>query len=226
MSPSLLDMREIENKKKTILISGVVFLASIFVLGGIGVFLFVNEPTTYYQMKEKVLPFSSQRTEENKKIEEDVAPVSNEFGLVIPKIGVNVPIVADVDGLNPDEYFWKVTQGVAHFKHAEAHDVVVDGAFPGEEGNVFLFGHSQIPGGDTSKYQSVFNDLPVLEFEDKIIVYFQGERYNYSVIEGKVIEKNELYYLEKTESEILHLMTCWPLGFNNKRYIVIARREL
>jgi len=64
-----------------------------------------------------------------------------------------------------------------------------------------------------------------LTYEDKLIVYYKGEKYEYRVIEGKVIEKTEVYYLERTPEETLHLMTCWPLGFNNQRYLVTALKS-
>jgi len=191
-------------------------LITIFIVGVS--YLFIKNPAKYYSIKSQIFPIED-------KIPENVDPVSKDFGLVIPKIGVNVPIIADVNGLNPNEFLWKVTEGVAHFKHVEAYDVIVDGAFPGQAGNIFLFGHSQIPGGDTSKYQAVFNELPVLTYEDKLIVYYKGEKYEYRVIEGKVIEKTEVYYLERTPEETLHLMTCWPLGFNNQRYLVTALKS-
>ena len=55
-------------------------------------------------------------------------------------------------------------------------------------------------------------------------MYYQGEKFEYRVVEGKVVEKTALEYLKHTDEETLTLMTCWPLGFENKRYIVRAKR--
>jgi len=151
-------------------------------------------------------------------------PVSREFGILIPKIGVNAPIIADVDGSDKGDYLWKIKDGVGHFKALEIKDFTVDGAFPGEVGNIFIFGHSQIPGGDLSNYQGVFNQIPEMNEGDQIIIFYQNERFNYQVEEGKVVEKNDFEYLGPTEVETLTLMTCWPLGFENQRYIIRAKR--
>lgn len=157
-------------------------------------------------------------------IEEEVKPVSGDFGLVIPRLGINVPVIANVDGGNPKEYLWQVTRGVAHFKHREYADVIVDGSLPGEGGNIFLFGHSQIPGRDTGNFQGVFNGLSKLNSGDRIYVYYQDDPYVYRVSEKKVISKRDLSYLKRTPQETLTLMTCWPLGLDIRRYIIRAKR--
>ena len=212
-------MGKLSFSKKKIFLVILIFLALIIVIVLAVVYLFAKNPAKYYTLKSQVFPPQDE-------IPEDVEPVSQDFGLVVPKLGINVPVIADVNGLNPNEFLWKVTEGVAHFKHVEAYDVIVDGAFPGQIGNIFLFGHSQIPGGDTSKYQAVFNESPALNYGDKIIVFYNGEKYEYHVVEGKIIGKTDVYYLEKTPEETLHLMTCWPLGFNNERYLITALRTI
>ena len=94
----------------------------------------------------------------------------------------------------------------------------------GEDGNIFIFGHSQVPGGDMSDYRGAFNDLPNIKEGDELIFYYQEKKYSYRVYESKVVEKTAFEYLGHTTEETLTLMTCWPLGFENKRYIVRAKR--
>ena len=208
-------LKKIFQNKKVVIISLISLV--IIVILSLGYWVFTSRPATFYELKSLV--------SETPKVEKDVVPVSGDFGLVIPEIGVNYPVVPDVDGLNPDDYLWKVTEGVAHFKHSELSNLIVDGAYPGETGNIFLFAHSQIPGGDMSKYQGAFNDLPGLKAGDSILMYYKNQKYEYVVTDSKIIEKTDLHYLEKTDKETLHLMTCWPLGFNNRRYLVTAVRE-
>lgn len=151
-------------------------------------------------------------------------PISADFGLVIEKIGVNAPI-RHVDGSNEKAYLPNILQGIGHYQPKVLPQVVVDGSLPGEGGNVFLFGHSQIPGGDLSHYKGVFNNLGQLEIGDRMTVYYQGQAYyNYEVYQSKVVDKTALSYLDRTPKETLTLMTCWPLGLDIKRYIVRARR--
>ncbi|OQX51592.1 hypothetical protein B5M47_00140 [candidate division CPR3 bacterium 4484_211] len=183
----------------------------------------LRQPSRVYESYEKATSILGIK-EEAEVSQPDIIPVSKDFSLVIPKIKVNVPVIANVDGGNPREYLWRVTQGVAHFKHREFTNVIVDGALPGEKGNIFLFGHSQIPGGDTGEYKGVFNNLHKLTTGDRIVVVYQGQSYHYQVVEGKVVSKKALEYLAPTEEEVLTLMTCWPLGLDVNRYIVRAQR--
>lgn len=150
-------------------------------------------------------------------------PISLDFGLIIPKINVNAP-VRDVDGFNEKQYLPSILQGIGHFQRQVVFSNFVEAAYPGEAGNVFLFGHSQIPGGDLSHYKGVFNNLAQLENGDSITVFYQGKAYDYEVYEKRVVEKTALEYLAKTEEETLTLMTCWPLGLDVKRLIVRAKR--
>ncbi|MBU0708841.1 sortase [Patescibacteria group bacterium] len=197
----------------------------IFLFLGFGLTLWLTQPVAVYEGLAKVS--SALGVEDDLSLEEagpKLVPVSEDFSLIIPKVSINVPVIADVDGGNSKEYLWRVTQGVAHFKHRQYANVTVDGSLPGEGGNIFLFGHSQIPLGDTSDYQGVFNDLPTLVPHDRIALHYQGEQYEYQVAEGKVISKKDLTYLEATVEETLTLMTCWPLGLDIQRYIVRAKR--
>lgn len=150
-------------------------------------------------------------------------PVATDFALVINKINVNAP-VRDVDGSNEKNYLPNILQGIGHYQRKVLSQVTVDGSYPGAGGNIFLFGHSQIPGGDMSHYKGIFNDLGNLDLGDEIVVYYQNQVFRYAVFESKVVEKTALEYLSKTEDETLTLMTCWPLGLDVKRFIVRARR--
>jgi len=153
-------------------------------------------------------------------------PVNHDFSIFAPQISVNAPVYANVDGSNENAYLANVLRGVAHYQHKELDNVTVDGALPGQVGNVFLFGHSQIPGGSLENYQGVFNNLEELIEGDVIKVFYQGEEYQYEVKEGHVIEKTQVEYLAHTETETLTLMSCWPLGLDWKRYVIRAERVL
>lgn len=152
-----------------------------------------------------------------------ITPISSEFGLVVEDIGVNAPIL-DVDGFNEKEYQSNIFQGVGHFRKRLFLTDLIPAAYPGDKDNIFLFGHSQIPGGDTGHYKGVFNNLGQLENGDFIVVYYQGQPFYYEVYETGVVEKTALEYLTKTKDETLTLMTCWPLGLDIKRIIVRAKR--
>lgn len=185
--------------------------------------LWFQRPATVYEFRDRINKLVLvQNPEDDMPIDAMPAPASPYFGLWIPKIGINAPIL-DVDGSNEKEYLPNILRGVGYYQHKELPEVTVDGSFPGEGGNIFLFGHSQIPGGSLENYQGVFNDLHKLVAGDRIVVYYQGQAFEYEIFEAKVVSKHAMEYLARTESETLTLMTCWPLGLDVKRYIVRAK---
>lgn len=157
-------------------------------------------------------------------ISDNIGTGASNFNISIISLDINAPVQKNVDGSRKKDYLAGVLQGVAHYKHKVLPDVTVDGALPGEVGNIFLFGHSQIPGGDPSNFKGVFNRLPEIKIGERVQISYQDKLFDYEVYEAKVIDKSEISYLEKTPQETLTLMTCWPLGLDIKRFVVRARR--
>lgn len=157
-------------------------------------------------------------------MKDNVGTGASNFNISIISLDINAPVTKNVDGSRKEKYLPNVLQGVAHYQHKVLPDVTVDGALPGEPGNIFLFGHSQIPGGDTSNFKGVFNNLPNIKIGERVQIFYQGNSFVYEVYEAKVVGKNEISYLEKTPQETLTLMTCWPLGLDIKRFVARAKR--
>lgn len=146
-----------------------------------------------------------------------ILPVDEEFGIVIPKIGANSKVVANIDPYSEKDYQLALTKGVVQAK---------DSALPGEEGNIFIFSHSSANFYEAAKYNSVFYLLSKLEKEDEVYLFYQGQKFKYKVT-GKVIaDPSDLSYLtKKTSQKVLTLMTCWPPGTAYKRLIVMGRLD-
>lgn len=141
-------------------------------------------------------------------------PIDKDFGIMIPKIGANAKVIEGVDPFNKSEYQRALTKGVAQAKGT---------AFPGEQGNIFLFSHSSANFYEANKYNSVFFLLNELDKDDEIYLFFKGEKYKYRVLEKKVVDSLDTSYLNKnSDNKKLTLMTCWPPGTSLKRLIVIA----
>ena len=145
----------------------------------------------------------------------EIDPKIKEFGLKIDKLNILVPIIKDVDGANKTAYNEALKGGVAHFEGT---------ALPGEKGNIFIFGHSsaEIKVGD---YTKIFATLDDLTEGDEIIVYYKNDEHKYKVSEKKIVAATDLSVLNKTKTETLTLMTCWPVGTKDKRLIVRAVPE-
>jgi LPXTG-site transpeptidase (sortase) family protein len=150
-----------------------------------------------------------------KTIISEIKPVDKNFGIVIPKIGANAKIVAQVDPFNSNIYQAALTKGVAQAKGS---------AFPDVIGNMLIFSHSSANLLEARNYNSVFYLLSKLQKNDEIYIYYKNIRYKYKVSEIKIVDAKDVSYLSPvSEVKTLTLMTCWPAGTNYKRLLVIAK---
>lgn len=155
------------------------------------------------------------KTIEGKKVE-FLVPVDPQFSIVIPKIGANARILANVDAANEGEYLAALQKGVAH---------AAGTTFPGEGGHIFLFAHSTDYFWNVGAYNAVFYLLSKLEKGDEVDLFYQGKRYVYRVIGKEIVDPNRVEFLtRKSNREFLTLQTCWPPGTTLKRLLVFAVR--
>lgn len=144
-----------------------------------------------------------------------VKPVSYEFGIVIEKIGVNAPVVADVESSNYEEYMEALKHGVAHAKGTKK---------PGEVGNTYIHGHSTLNFWQMGKYATVFTLLNKVGEGDRIITFYKGKRYDYKVVKKEIFPGYDITPLLRHYDEpILTLQTCDPPGTTLNRLIVTAK---
>jgi LPXTG-site transpeptidase (sortase) family protein len=144
-----------------------------------------------------------------------ITPQSKSFGLVIEKIRVNAPVVADVDHSNKAAYFYALESGVAHARGSVR---------PGESGNCYLFAHSSLDVWNYGPYAGVFNLLRKLEKGDRVVAFYKGERYDYEVTKNEVVSGYDLTPLTRTFSTpYLTLQTCDPPGVALNRRVVTAK---
>ena len=147
---------------------------------------------------------------------EILRPEDPNFSIVVPKIGANARIIANVDASNESVYLAALKKGVAQ---------VEGSAYPGEGGHIFLFAHSTDYIWNVGSYNAIFYLLYKLDKGDQINLYYKGQRYAYSVIDKKTVDPSQVEYLtRKTNKEFLTLQTCWPPGTTLKRLLVFATR--
>jgi sortase A len=138
-----------------------------------------------------------------------------EYNLTIEKLGINVPIIPNVDGKDKEIYNNALNNGVAHYKNT---------ALPHSGSNIVIFGHSSTVLG-IGKYAKVFAYLNQLNIGDEIKINFNQKEYKYLVSEKEIIVADDLSVILPTEREQLTLLTCWPIGTAEKRLAIIARPE-
>jgi sortase A len=207
------------NKQVLLLTLGIVLIIiSLFML--MSIFYPVIEAEIQYFMRndsEKDLPVVL-ATSDPKPV---ITPVDHGFGIVIPKIGANAPVIPEVDPYNEEVYQVQLTRGVAHARSS---------SYPGKGGNIFLFAHSATDFTVASRYNAIFYLLSKLNPSDTVYLFFNGTRYQYTVQERKVVDESDIEYIQNIDSndstaETLTLMTCWPAGTTFKRLLIIAERS-
>jgi LPXTG-site transpeptidase (sortase) family protein len=165
----------------------------------------------------------SNQSYENPKIEKVVSKTATAASILpeipnnsiyIDKIQVTAPISFDV----PNET-GAVTnglqQGVIHLQNT---------AHPGETGNVFITGHSSNYFWEKGNYNTIFARLNNLTSGDNISINYHGAIYIYKVTDKFVVSPSDISVLKQNSDSKLTLMTCYPVGTNLKRLIVIANQ--
>lgn len=143
-------------------------------------------------------------------------PKDTQFNILIPKIGANSQVFANVDPSNPDNYLPVLKKGVAHARGT---------ALPGEGGSIYLFAHSTDNFWDVGIYNAVFYLLKNLSHGDQVTLFYLGKRYDYTVSDTKIVDPNDVSFItdSRTTQSQLVLQTCWPPGTTWKRLLVIAK---
>jgi sortase A len=147
--------------------------------------------------------------------EEILYPQDPAFSVVIPKIGANEKIVANVDPDNEKEYLNVLLHNIAHAKGT---------AFPGVNGTTYLFAHSTDDFWNVGRYNAVFYLLNKMEKGDEVVLFFNNKRYNYIVSDKKIVDPDDTHFVAANlgQGEQVILQTCWPPGTAWKRLLIFA----
>lgn len=144
-----------------------------------------------------------------------IVPKDTNFGIVIEKINANAKVISDVDPGNEKDYAQALSKGVAHAKGT---------SFPGQKGNIYLFSHSVDAPWNIVRFNAVFYLLGKLDKGDRIIMFYQGKRYDYFVFDKSVVSPEDTNFLTDSYSDsVLTLQTCDPPGTLLNRLVVRAK---
>jgi len=152
-----------------------------------------------------------------KNTKKQIVFTDDNFGLVIPKIGVNVSVVENVDPLDQEQYSQSLKQGVVHSKFS---------GLPDDNKTMFIFGHSSNNVYDLGGYNFVFYLLSKLVKGDVFYIAYKGDIYKYKVVDKKTVSDRDVDYLKFNDENVaVMLMTCWPPGTDKKRLLIFARQD-
>lgn len=142
--------------------------------------------------------------------------VAAEPKIIIPKIGVEVPVIYDEPKVDEASYQKALERGVVRLGNT---------ANPGTKGNVVIGGHSSNNVFNAGKYKYVFVNLKRLNIGDIFYLNYGGKRYTYKItVAKKIITPKETSVLNQTEKPMVTLFTCDPPGTNVNRLIVQAEQ--
>lgn len=142
--------------------------------------------------------------------------------IIIPRINKNVPVVTISSEALVNRDWGKLEQqiqealrdGVVHYPST---------AFPDEDGNMVITGHSSYFAWDPGRFKDVFALLHDVQIGDKLYVYHDQNRYDYEIFDTKVVLPTQVDILTQAGEDRLTLITCTPVGTNLKRLVVLAR---
>lgn len=136
--------------------------------------------------------------------------------IIIPKIGVDAPVVYDEPNVDETSYQRALERGVVRLGNT---------ANPGTKGNVVIGGHSSNNVFNAGKYKYVFVNLRRLEVNDIFYLNYNGARYTYKItVAGKIVTPTDVSALSPTEKPTVTLFTCDPPGTNVNRLIIQAEQ--
>lgn len=98
-------------------------------------------------------------------------------------------------------------------------------SYPGEYGNVAIFGHSTLPQlYNVKNYKTIFTYLPSLIKGDTVYITVKNARYEYEVYDVFVVKPDQVSVLDQTNDGVyLTLITCVPPGTYWNRLVVKAK---
>jgi len=144
------------------------------------------------------------------------AQVGPEPKIIIPKIGVEVPVVYDEPRVDEPSYQKALERGVVRLGST---------ADPGTKGNVVIGGHSSNNVFNAGGYKYVFVNLKRLDVGDILYLNYNGKRYTYKItVAKKIITPTDVTVLAPTTRPTVTLFTCDPPGTNVNRLIVQAEQ--
>jgi LPXTG-site transpeptidase (sortase) family protein len=151
----------------------------------------------------------------NQKYLEILKPVDPEFSIIVPKLGINTHVSANVSAADKKQYEPALKKGAAH---------ALGTNLPGENGRIFIFAHSTDNVWNIARFNAVFYLLKDLEANDQVHIVYKGVVHPYVVTDKKIVGADDIEYLTaRIGTEELILQTCYPPGTTNERMLIFAK---
>lgn len=177
-------------------------------------FATLTTPLLILEISHKIMAYNPKPYMQTAKLSTDESfLLKDDFRIIIPRLGIDSKIIANVDPINEGEYNQKLQEGIAHARGS----YLPDGGGP-----IFLFAHSAGSLLNIAQYNAQFYAVKDLDVGDDIEILYQGKRYIYKVSDKKIIAPQDLDYIRESTNQ-LFLQTCWPPGTQWQRLVVSAK---
>jgi len=146
---------------------------------------------------------------------------SNNFGeytILIPKILAYSKVIENVSPFDKAEYDRILKNNVV----AQAKNTDKPGS--GKGNSIYIFAHSTNNSLGMLRSNAVFYLLGELQKDDIVYLNYQQKELKYKVFDKKVAPPSDLSFLDYHDNnkEVLILQTCWPIGTDWNRLLVLA----
>ncbi len=204
-------MMKLEKKiKRKFLKALVAILGLLVVCLTVYIFIFPFYPEIKYQAWLKIQSWQGKMDETANQVPlpTQILPLSENLDLgnrlVIPKIGVDIPVVDSKDSA------WALNRGAWRMPETST---------PDKGSNTAIAGHrfKYLPPNNLTFYL-----LDKLAVGDGLAIIWEGKEYTYRVTESKIVLPTQVSVLAPTEKPTLTLITCDPIFSQKNRLIVTA----
>lgn len=152
-----------------------------------------------------------QATEDTKKVDKLLPDIAQNI-IFIPKIDITSPVIWQTN-VEEKEVQRSLQDGVVHLNGT---------ALPGQNGNVFITGHSSNYPWSKGSYKNIFALLNKLVIGDLVYLNYNDTVYVYKTEKIIIVKPSEVWVTESSGVPQLSLMTCSPVGTSLNRLIIRA----
>ncbi|MEY2419081.1 MAG: sortase [Actinomycetota bacterium] len=131
---------------------------------------------------------------------ETLPPPIADARIVIPKIGVDLPVY---EGIDP----WTLRFGPGHWEGTAA---------PGQLGNIVVAGHR-------TTFTHPFRDIDLIDAGDDVIFVTDAGTFTYEATDAFVVAQTDTWIADATDTATFTLFACHPKGSDRQRYVVKGR---
>jgi LPXTG-site transpeptidase (sortase) family protein len=143
---------------------------------------------------------------------------TGEYIISIPKILAYSKVIENVSPFDKAEYDRILKNNVV----AQAKNTGKPGS--GKGNSIYIFAHSTNNNLGMLRSNAVFYLLGELQKDDIIYLNYQQKELKYKIFDKKVAPPSDLSFLDYHDKnkEVLILQTCWPIGTDWNRLLVLA----